>query len=137
MNIKFKEMGNYWIQMGLYISTIDPVEFEERKDIKENMINFLMQSYLYLQNYKVQDLIETQDVCTKEKIADEKVYLSRKQLIKEYSPLFTEYGLTQAIHIKGLPHIKRGNKYFFNKSEIEQWIADNQENSGNKRIKYV
>lgn len=64
-------------------------------------------------------------------------YLSRKEVIELYHPVLTEYGLNQSIHMKGLPHIKRGNKYFFKKSEIDKWLEDNRENKGKTRVRYV
>lgn len=132
MDSKFKEIGNYLIQIGLYLSTTNVEEFEERKQIKDNAISFLMQAYLYLQSYKELPTLENDS--HKEKVEE---YLSRKQVIEIYHPLFTEYGLTQSIHTKGLPHIKRGSKYFFKKSEIDKWLEENGNNSVNKTIKFV
>lgn len=135
-NSQFKIIGNYLIQMGLYLCTIDVKEFEERTEIKDNIINFLMQSYLYLKTYNdTPILVDNKEESLVEKTDED--YLSRKQVLEIYHPLFTEYGLTQAIHTKGLPYIKRGSKYFFKKSEIDDWIDSSNRNFGNKRIKYV
>lgn len=135
MNNKFKEMGHYLIQSGLYLTTIKDDKFEEDNLIHDNIIGFLMQAYLYLKTYNKQ-LIDTAPEI-KAPITNEDPYLSRKEVLNMYRPLFTEYGLTQAIHTRKLPYIKRGSKYFFKKSEIDDWIAENNGKSGNKRIKYV
>ena len=47
-NKQFKVIGNYLIQIGLYLNTVDFSEFEERTEIKNNINNFLLQSYVYL-----------------------------------------------------------------------------------------
>lgn len=135
MKDKFNEIGKYLIQIGLYLSTIDVEKFEERQNIKENTINFLMQSYLYLQSYNQLSISEGDN--DEDSYEDKDMILSRKQVIEMYYPLFTEYGLTQSIHIKGLPYFKRGSKYFFKKSEIDKWLDDNSRKGVNKSIKFV
>lgn len=134
MRKEFKDIGNYLIQMGLYLTTVSEDEFEEREQIKDNMINFLMQSYCYLKSYK--DLPTTEDVNEIAEVTEEK-YISRKDVIKIYHPLFTEYGLNQAIHTKGLPYIKRGARYFFKKSEIDEWLKLNNSINAKSGIRYV
>ena len=140
MKMKFKDIGHYLTQIGLYLCSVDSKEFEERVQIKENIINFLMQSYLYLQSYQQLESLDSNAECQNEFKAienEEDVYLTKKQVIEQYKPLFTEYGLTQAIYTKGLPYIKRGNKFFFNKKEIDKWIVSSQKDSSFQRIKYV
>lgn len=64
-------------------------------------------------------------------------FLSKQQVIETYYPLFTEYGLTQAIHTGQIPYIKRGKKYFFSKQEIDKWISNSSKDTSTPRIKYV
>lgn len=135
-NSKFKEMGHYLIQMGLYLCSKENGKFEEDNQIHTNIINFLMQSYLFLKTYNDKPVLEISNEVEQPKEKDNQ-YLSRKELLKMYYPLFTDYALTQSIHTKGLPHIKRGSKYFFKKSEIDAWLSENNANCGNKRIRYV
>lgn len=137
MNIKFKEMAGYFIHMGLYLNTVSEKEFAEQKKINENMVNFLMQAYLYLSAYNFELPQPKQQEQKASDNNDDDGYLTRKQVLEMYSPLFTSYALSQAIHTNGFPYVKRGNKYFFKKSEIDKWLKENGDNRGNKRIKFV
>lgn len=141
INNKFKEIGHYLIWMGLYLRTVSEKELEERTNIKQNMLNILMQTYLYLEQYNAimqqEKMFEDKTEEKTNKNCNENCYLSRKQVLEMYHPLFTTYGLNQAIHTNGFPYIKRGNKYFFKKSEIDKWLKENGDNRGNKRIKFV
>lgn len=67
----------------------------------------------------------------------ESEYLTKKQVIELYHPLFTEYGLSQAVHKGEVPYIKRGRKYFFLRSDIDKWISQNGQANDKKRINYV
>lgn len=133
MKNEFDDIGNYLIQMGLYLCTVSPKEFEEREEVKDNIINYLMQSYLYLKTYNMNEI--KSNSADEEEVKEE--YLSRKEVIELYHPLFTEYGLNQSIHTKGLPHLKRGSKYFFKKTEIDKWIEENAKNRSNNLVRYV
>lgn len=135
-NKQFKVIGNYLIQIGLYLNTVDFSEFEERTEIKNNINNFLLQSYVYLNSAQ-----ETTIPLTNKTDVSEESYLTRQEVLEMYHPLFTPYGLSQLVHTKKFPYLKRGNKYFFKKTEIDEWIKknqnQNQEQSTNNRIKYV
>ena len=54
-NRKFNEMGHYLIQMGLYLCSKENDKFEEDNQIHINIINFLMQSYLFLVHWSEQN----------------------------------------------------------------------------------
>lgn len=130
-NNKLKIAGTYLINSGIYLSTIKEEELNENIQVKDNITNFLMQTYLYLTSFQHEKSI------VEEKNIAEEVFLTTKDVLNIYNPLFTKYGLNQAINSRGLPHIKRGNKFFFNKKEIDAWIADNREEEKNKTFKFV
>ena len=119
-------MGYYLTQIGLYFSTKENTNFEECL-LHDNIKSYLLQAYLYLADYNKERNLVTQQVIYQNNNDDEK-YLTKKEVIKLYYPLFTEYGLSQALHTQNLPYHKRGNKYFFRKSEIDSWINDNKSN---------
>ena len=126
--MKFKELGYYLSQIGLYFSIKENVEFEDCQ-LHNNITNYLLQVYLYLVNYNTDTdqrtpLVENVSVSAN-------TFLSKKQVIEIYSALFTEYGLTQAIHKGDIPYHKRGSKYFFKKEEIDLWL-NNTDNHKNK-----
>lgn len=54
-----------------------------------------------------------------------KKYLSRKEVIEEYSPIFTEYSLRKAVKYEGLKVIKRGNKSYYERKSIDEWLERN------------
>lgn len=136
MNNKFKEIGNYLIQTGLYLCTKEDDKFDEDNQIHTNIINFLMQSYLFLKTYNDRQQIEA-NTDEEKRQTKEEIYLSRKELLGIYHPLFTEYSLAQAIHTKKIPYIKRGSKYFFKKSEVDTWLNEKNCDSSNKTFKFV
>ncbi len=138
---KFREMGSYLIQIGLYFTTKDTADFEE-SELHNNITNYLIQSYLYLLNYNKELEVTTGEAKTDEIINETTLeeYLTKKEVIQIYYPYFTEYGLTQAIHKNTIPYHKRGAKYFFKKSEIDEWITNNGGKQGkpaNNRHQYV
>lgn len=133
---RFKEIGHYLIQSGIYLTTIHDGKFEEDNEIHANIVSFLMQSYLFLKTYN--DKLPVENVTKIETCkVNEDPYLSRKDLLEMYHPVLTEYGLTQAIHINGLPFIKRGAKYFFKKSEIEVWLKSRESSKSSKNKQFV
>lgn len=133
-NNKFKEMGAYLIQIGLYFTTKDDSTFDDNQ-IHNNIMNYLLQSYLYLTNYKSNYKLGTMEIQNQEDNINSDKYLTKKEVIKEYYPLLTDYGLSQAIHTKNLPYHKRGAKYFFRKSEIDEWINSNNKDVSKKTYK--
>ncbi len=136
MRNKFNEMGSYLIQIGLYFTTKDTDDFEQNQ-IHNNIMSYLLQSYLYLLNYNQNTLIETTTSNKEEETKD--IYLTKKEVIGLYYPLLTDYGLSQAIHTKDFPYHKRGSKYFFRKSEIDEWISkdNNSKKNGKTCNKFV
>ncbi len=49
-----------------------------------------------------------------------------EQVIDKYS-FFTRYSLNKAIQEENLPYFKIGNKKYFKKSEIENWITNQKD----------
>ena len=47
MNNNFRDMGSFLIQIGLYLTTKENDTFE-KTEIHQNILDFLLQSYLYL-----------------------------------------------------------------------------------------
>lgn len=127
MNNKFAEMGSYLIQIGLYFTTKENDNFE-KNPIHNNIMGYLLQSYLYLLNYQKDFLLENNKISDDKKITED-VFLTKKEVIRNYYPLFTDYGLSQAIHTNSIPYHKRGSKYFFKKSEIDDWINNKDSNT--------
>ena len=70
--------------------------------------------------------------------SENKKYLTRKEVLEEYAPIITSYGLSQAIHMENFPYIKRGKKYFFVKEDIDTWLSKRTNVSAiNRTTKYV
>lgn len=128
------EIGTSLINIGLYLSVHNENDYKNNTQIKENIINYLLQAYLYLREYDKSEIVNNINTSIETQQVE---YLSRKQVIEMYYPLITDYGLTQLIHTKGFPHIKRGNKYFFNKDEIDKWLKENGNEHVNKVVKFV
>lgn len=132
----FKDMGSFLIQIGLYLTTKEGNIFE-KSEMHQNILDFLLQSYLYLNSFNLVSLQSTKSK-TKETDTKEDTYLSKKQVIELYYPMLTNYALTEAINKNEIPFYKRGSKYFFKENEIEIWLSERQKNNSiTIRKKYV
>lgn len=100
---------------------------------KEIIANLLIQ----LGNVLKEDIgVATLEVASPS--SESKKYLTRKEVLEEYYPVITSYGLSQAIHMEGFPCIKRGKKYFFVKEDIDTWLRKRTNVSAISRTtKYV
>lgn len=135
-NTNFRDMGSFLIQIGLYLTTKENDTFE-KTEIHQNILDFLLQSYLYLNSFNLVSLQNTK-VETKETDTKESAYLSKKQVIELYHPMLTNYALTEAINKNEIPFYKRGSKYFFKENEIKTWLSERQKNNSiTIRKKYV
>ena len=128
---QFKDLGYSTAQIGFYLMTMKP-ELFVNNDLHRTMVSMLSQMSLYLN-----DLINNKT--SKDKGESKKSsnieYISRKEVVKMYHPLITEYGLTQAINKNELKYIKRGSKYFFEPNEVKKWI-ENKSSESNKISNY-
>lgn len=131
----FKEIGNYLINTGIYLTTKTEAEFDLNSQLHQNIVNMLMQSYVYLTEYSKLREVTNKIECKPEPETEK--FLTRREVISIYHPLLTEYGLTQAINTKELQVIKRGKKFFFNKTEIDRWIKEKEDKSLLKSFKLV
>lgn len=85
----FKDMGSFLIQIGLYLTTKEGNIFE-KSEMHQNILDFLLQSYLYLNSFNLVSLQSTKSK-TKETDTKEDAYLSKKQVIELYHPMLTNY----------------------------------------------
>lgn len=68
----------------------------------------------------------------KEKIEEQKNILSINEIVKEY-PMFSRYSIEKAIKENGLPFIKLGNKKFFEREAVDNWLLENNTTLGKKK----
>lgn len=132
---RFKELGKTVSEVGFYMMSIDETLFQNT-EFNRNIVNFMSQVSLLLN-----DVLENKTTKQEQSIEKEKIiqYLSKKEVVKNYHPLITEYALNQAINKGQITYSKRGSKYYFEVSDVEQWISDQKNNSNvqKRNIKYV
>ncbi len=128
---RLNQISKQLITIGAYFSTTTLKELKDNVTIKNNILMHLLNVYLLIN--EEQDIENENTICNAN---EEEKYLTRKEIISLYYPLFTQYGLNQAINKKEIPFHKRGSKYFFKKSEIDDWI-NNKDNAVQQTIKYV
>lgn len=132
---RFKELGQTVSQVGLYMMSIDETLFQNT-EINRNIVSFMSQVSLLLN-----DVLENKTTKQEQSVEEKKVsqYLSKKEVVKNYHPLITEYALNQAINKKEISYSKRGSKYYFENKDIEEWINNqkNDKSTERKNIKYV
>ena len=110
---------------------------QELEDLKDNFCTILA-FILLKRNGMLPKAFETSaPIIDQQPTAQENEYLTKKQVIELYHPLFTDYGLSQAVHKGEVPYIKRGRKYFFSRSDIDKWISQNGQADTKKRVQYV
>lgn len=131
---KFKNIGFNVAQIGFYLMSIDSSLFTNT-ELHRNVVSLLSQVSIYLS-----DVLNNKIDANSQKITT-KQYLSKSELVKMYHPLVTEYGLRQAINKHSINFIKQGSKYFFERTDIEEWINKKKsgikDNLNVKNIKFV
>ena len=133
MNEKsLKNIGYTTSQIGFYLMSMDSTLFQDT-EINRNIVTFISQVALLLN-----DILENKTTSQVKQLQKEEniKFLSRKDVIQKYHPLITEYALNQAIQKKQISYTKRGTKYYFDNSDIENWI-NNQRNNSIEQIKSV
>ncbi len=132
---RLKDIGITISQIGFYLSSMDETLFQDT-ELNRNLVSFMVNASLLLN-----DIMKNKNNICKQSIEEKKViqYLSKKEVIKNYHPLITEYALSQAISKGQITYSKRGAKYYFEDKDIEEWI-NNQKSKNNLQrnaIKYV
>lgn len=131
----FKDIGLAISQIGFYLTSIDETLFQDT-EINRNLVSFMTNVSLYLN-----DVMKNKNNIHKQIKEEQKAiqYLSKKEVIKNYHPLITEYALNQAINKGQISYSKRGSKYYFENKDIEEWINNQKRDSYAQRnaIKYV
>ena len=139
-NTEINEIGNKLLLIGFYLTNANTVMFTDT-DLNKRIVNLLSYCALYLNEKLGKTPIIINEKNDIEQVSITPKYLSKKQAVEEYHPLITAYSIDQAIHKKEIKYIKRGNKFFFDKDELNKWVENIQNNIGNKSqkdtIKYV
>lgn len=125
---KFKDIGCNIAQIGFYLMTIDQTIFTDT-ELHRNIVSLLSQMSLYLNDVMLGKVTKKIDTTAAVAPTTSSEYISRKEVVKMYHPLITEYGLTQAINKNELRYIKRGSKYFFEPNEVKKWIEEKSSHS--------
>ena len=124
---QFKDLGYSTAQIGFYLMTIDQTIFNDT-ELHRNIVSLLSQMSLYLNDVMLgKETKQIENTAVVPTSSSE--YISRKEVVKMYHPLITEYGLTQAINKNELKYIKRGSKYFFEPNEVKKWIENKSSHS--------
>lgn len=135
-NNMFNLCGSSVAQIGFYLMQIDETQFinsETHKDI----INFMSQMTLYLTSLCYGNNISTTTTATINS-SNKKTFLSKKEVLREFSPLITSYCLTQAINKKEIVYSRVGNKYYFEYDNVLLWInSKKMTNNNNEAFKFV
>ena len=132
---RFNDIGLMLSQIGFYIASIDETLFQDI-ELNRNIVSYMFQISLLLNDILKKKDIKQESIKEEQKI---KQYLSKKEVIKNYHPLITDYALNQAISKGHITYSKRGSKYYFESKDIEEWINNQKKDSNAQRnaIKYV
>lgn len=134
---KFKDMSYTIAQIGFYLMSLGDISLYKDSEMHRNIILLLTTMAATLNENMNKGL--TKAVNNKETQLNTEQFLTKKEVIQAYYPLFTEYGLTQAIHKQDIPYHKRGSRYFIKKSDIEAWIenSSSKQDRSKKSYQYV
>lgn len=128
---KFKDMSYTIAQIGFYLMSLGDISLYKDSEMHRNIILLLTSMAATLNENMNKGF--TKAVNNKDTQLNTEQFLTKKEVIQAYYPLFTEYGLTQAIHKQDIPYHKRGAKYFFKKSEVDAWINNNSKQERSKK----